>query len=230
MVEFKRVFSSSLGKKIFMGLSGLALSGFIVVHLIGNIALLYADKDPFNKYAHFLQSLGVLLYLAEFGLAAIFLVHFFYGIYVTIDNWRARPKGYARVTNAGHTSKKTWASVSMIYTGLIIIAFTVLHLLHFKYGEIIMYTTADGAYIRDLYVVVYQYFGNIWNVVFYIIVMCLIGVHTSHGVWSAFQSLGINGQRFTRFAQAFGYVFAVVMAFGFVLLPVIIFYMSGGRL
>ena len=229
MVQFNKVFISTLGKKLFMGLSGLALSGFIVVHLIGNIALLYTDKDPFNKYAHFLQSLGVLLYIAEIGLAAIFLIHFFYGVYITLDNWRARPQGYAQVTNARHTSRKTWSSVSMIWTGLIIIVFTILHLLHFKYGEIIMYTTADGAVIRDLFTLVYQYFSDIWNVIVYIIVMCLIGVHTSHGVWSAFQSLGINGQRFTRLAQAFGYVFAVVMACGFVLLPMVIFFISGGK-
>ena len=76
MVQFSKIFTSTLGKKIFMGLSGLALSGFIVVHLVGNLTLFSADKDPFNKYAHFLQSLGTLIYFAEFILASIFLVHF----------------------------------------------------------------------------------------------------------------------------------------------------------
>ena len=228
MVQFTKVFVSTLGKKIFMGLSGLALSGFIVVHLVGNLTLLLPDKDPFNQYAHFLQSLGTLIYFAEFILAGIFLIHFFYAVYVTLCNWSARPKKYTMTTNARHTSRKSWASVTMIWVGLIIIVFTVLHLFHFKYGEIIMYTAKDGTVIRDLYSVVYQYFSNIWNVIIYIVVMVLLGYHVSHGVWSAFQSLGISGPRFTRFIQAFGYVFAVVMGFGFVLLPVVIFFISGG--
>ena len=230
MVQFFKIFTSTLGKKIFMGLSGLALSGFIVVHLVGNLTLFSPDKDPFNKYAHFLQRLGTLIYFAEFILTSIFLVHFGYAIYVQIGNWKARPKNYAVSKNADHTSRKSWASVTMIWTGLIIIVFTVLHLFHFKFGEVIMYTTKDGMVIRDLYTVVYQYFSNIWNVIIYVIVMVLLGYHTSHGVWSAFQSLGLSGQRFTRLAQGFGYLFAVAMAFGFVLLPVLIFFMTGGTL
>jgi succinate dehydrogenase / fumarate reductase cytochrome b subunit len=228
MVQFIKLFTSTLGKKIFMGLTGLALSGFIVIHLIGNLTLLLPDKDPFNMYAHFLMSLGALLYFAEFLLAGVFLVHFFYALFTTLGNWSARPNRYAVTKSAGHTSRKSWASVTMIWTGLVIIVFTVLHLLHFKFGEVIMYTTKDGMVIRDLYTVVYQYFANIWNVLFYIVVMVLLGYHTSHGVWSAFQSLGISGPRFTRFAQVFGYIFAVVMGFGFVLLPAVIFFISGG--
>ena len=230
IMKFSKTILTSLGKKIFMGLSGLALSGFIVVHLAGNIALLYPDKDPFNKYAHFLEGLGGLLYFAELLLAGIFLIHFLYAIYVQYGNWMARPKRYSSVKSAHHTSKKSFASVTMIYTGIIIIVFTILHLLHFKYGEIIMYTTSDGLYIRDLYTLVYQFFSDIWNVIFYIIVMILLGFHVSHGVWSAFQSLGISGQRFTYFIQKFGYAFAVVIGFGFLFLPIYIYFVSGGAL
>ena len=102
---------SSLGKKIFMGFSGLMLCGFIVVHLIGNLTLLLPDKDPFNKYANFLTSeVGNVIYVAEFLLASIFIIHFIYGIVVTIDNWRARPQNYKVVKGAKHTSKKSLAS------------------------------------------------------------------------------------------------------------------------
>jgi succinate dehydrogenase / fumarate reductase cytochrome b subunit len=228
MSRFSSTAFTSIGKKLFMAVSGLALSGFIIVHLTGNIALLYPDKDPFNKYANFLQGLGPLLYTAEIVLAAIFLIHFFYAVFITIGNWRARPGHYRVSCNAGHTSKKTIASTTMVYTGILIITFTVLHLLQFKYGAVIMYTTKDGIYIRDLYAVVHQFFGNIWNVVFYMIIMILLGFHLSHGFWSAFQSLGINGVWFTRFVYGFGYLFAVVMAAGFLLLPLYIFLNSGG--
>jgi succinate dehydrogenase / fumarate reductase cytochrome b subunit len=222
---------SSLGKKIFMGLSGLMLCGFIVVHLIGNLTLLSSDKDPFNKYAHFLTvELGNLIYIAEFVLASIFIIHFLYGLLVTIDNWRARPQNYKVVKDAKHTSKKSLASRTMIYTGVIIIIFLVWHLLHFKFGEIIMYTTADGKVIRDLYVVVYEFFGNIVNVLLYIAVMALLGFHLSHGFWSAFQSLGLNGKNFTPFIFGLATIFGLVMAVGFIGLPVWIFISSGGAL
>jgi succinate dehydrogenase / fumarate reductase cytochrome b subunit len=222
---------SSLGKKIFMGFSGLMLCGFIVVHLIGNLTLLSQDKDQFNKYAHFLTTgVGSLIYVAEFLLASIFLVHFIYGILVTIDNWRARPKRYAVVKDAKHTSKKSLASRTMIYTGIITIVFIIWHLLHFKFGEMVMYTTADGNVIRDLYIVVYKFFGEIINVVLYIVVMSLLGFHLSHGFWSAFQSLGLNGKGFTPFVYSLATLFAVVMAGGFIVLPIWIFINTGGML
>ena len=220
---------SSLGKKIFMGFSGLMLCGFIVVHLIGNLTLLLPDKDPFNKYANFLTTeLGNVIYIAEFLLASIFLIHFIYAVLVTIDNWRARPKGYAVVKNAKHTSKKSFASRTMIYTGIVLIVFLVWHLLHFKFGEMIIYSTADGMVIRDLYIVVYQFYGNIVNIILYIVVMALLGFHLSHGFWSAFQSLGMSGKRFTPLVYGVAGVFALLMAAGFIVLPMWIFIITGG--
>jgi succinate dehydrogenase / fumarate reductase cytochrome b subunit len=222
---------SSLGKKIFMGFSGLMLCGFIIVHLIGNLTLLLQDKDPFNKYANFLTSeVGNVIYIAEFILASIFLIHFAYGILVTLDNWRARPQKYKVVKDAKHTSKKSLASRTMIYTGLVIIIFLVWHLLHFKFGEMVTYTTADGKIIRDLYIIVYKFFGNIINVVLYIAVMALLGFHLSHGFWSAFQSLGLSGKRFTPFIYGLAALFGLVMAVGFIVLPIWIFIFSGGAL
>jgi succinate dehydrogenase / fumarate reductase cytochrome b subunit len=214
-----------------MGLTGLMLCSFVIVHLIGNLTLLIPDKDPFNKYSHFLtQELGNIIYVVEFLLAAVFLIHFFYAVVITVGNWMARPKRYAKVTNAKHTSKKSIASSTMIYTGLAVITFLVWHLLHFKFGEIIMYTTADGKVIRDLYTLVYQFYGNIVNVILYLVVMVLLGYHLSHGFWSAFQSLGLNGKRFTPFVYGLGTVFAIIMAIGFVFLPVYIFVITGGAL
>jgi len=229
-MRFSMSLFSSLGKKIFMGVSGLMLSGFIIVHLLGNLTLLNPDRDPFNVYANFLtHGLGNAIYVLEFMLAAVFLIHFIYAIFVQIGNWMsARLNRYSVVTWARHTSRKSIGSVTMIYTGAMIIIFTILHLFHFKYGEMIMYTTADGQYIRDLYALVYQFFGNIWNTIFYIVVMILLGFHLSHGVWSAFQSLGIYGKRFTPFVYGLGSVFAIFMAAGFIFLPVWIYYLTGG--
>lgn len=93
-----------------------------------------------------------------------------------------------------------------------------------------MYTTADGRVIRDLYAVVYQFFGNPVNVVLYVLIMALLGFHLSHGFWSAFQSLGLYGKRFTPLVYGAGSLFAVVMAIGFIVLPLYIFVGTGGAL
>ena len=90
-----------------------------------------------------------------------------------------------------------------------------------------MYTTADGRVIRDLYTLVYQFYGNIVNVVLYILIMALLGFHLSHGFWSAFQSLGLNHPRYTPIIYGIALIFGVFMAFGFLVIPAIIFFRGG---
>ena len=213
-----------------MGASGLMLCGFIVIHLIGNLTLLNPDRDPFNKYAHFLtQQTGNAIYVAEFMLATVFVIHFVYAIIIQIGNWCSRPSRYKKVTDQKGKSRKSLGSVTMIYTGITVLIFLVLHLLHFKFGKIVMYTPHGYDHeIRDLYAVVYSYFSDFWNVVFYTIVMILLGFHLSHGFWSAFQSLGLYGKRFTSVVYGIGSAFAIFMALGFVFLPTWIFMITGG--
>jgi len=227
-MRFSTFSTSSLGKKIYMGVMGLILSSFLIVHLLGNLSLLSGDKDHFNAYSHFLtHSLGNAIYVIEFIFGAFFLVHLLYGIVVTWGNWKARPIGYKMVTNAKGPSKKSFGSTTMIYSGVLLLIFFVIHLLNFKYGEEIMYITKDGAQIRDLYLTVVHFFSNIWNVVFYVVVIVFFGFHLSHGVWSAFQSIGVNAPRFIRFMQVFGSVFAFIITIGFIYIPIYI-YLTGG--
>lgn len=228
MIRFSTTLVSSLGKKIYMSVMGLMLSGFLLVHLVGNLTLLSPDKDPFNRYAHFLtHGVGNAIYIAELILGALFLGHFIYGVIVQIGNWMARPNRYEMVTSAGHTSKKTIFSTTMIWTGLIIIIFLVIHLINFKFGEVKMYEIEPGVEIRDLYSIVVAYYQNMWQMLFYCVVMLLVGFHLAHGFWSAFQSLGMNGKRFTKFIINVGYIYAFVIGIGFFLIPLII-YLKGG--
>jgi len=228
MIRFSKFSASSLGKKIYMSVLGLLLSGFLVVHLLGNLALLSPDKDKLNLYSHFLtHSLATPILIAEVLLALMFLLHFIYALWVQIGNWLARPIGYKMVTNAGGASKKSLFSTTMIWSGLIIIVFVVIHLFNFKYGEEIMYTTASGQYIRDMYQTVVNFYSNFWNVVFYDVVMIALGFHLAHAFWSAFQSLGLNAPRFIKFVQGFGYLFALVISVGFFIIPIWI-YLTGG--
>lgn len=227
-MRFSTFSTSSLGKKIYMGVMGLILSSFLIVHLLGNLALLSGDKDHFNAYSHFLtHSTGNAIYVIEIIFGLIFLIHLLYGIVVTWGNWKARPIGYKMVTNAKGASKKGFSSTTMIYSGVLLLIFFVIHLLNFKYGEEIMYITKDGAQIRDLYMTVVHFFTNIWNVVFYVVVIAFFGFHLNHGIWSAFQSIGINAPRFIRFMQVFGSAFAFIITIAFIYIPIFI-YITGG--
>ncbi|HSR53636.1 MAG TPA: succinate dehydrogenase cytochrome b subunit [Acidobacteriota bacterium] len=224
--------ASTIGKKLLMGLTGLALVGFVFVHLAGNLLLLSPNPDHFNLYAHTLESMGFLLYLAEAGLVLVFGVHIYNGISISLKNRRARPVQYRKKGNAGGASYKNTSSMSMIWTGLILFVFLIWHLIAFKFGGGIEagYTTqlsgVEGP-VRDLYALVVERFGEAWFSGLYVLVMVLLGVHLRHGFWSAFQSLGANHPRYMPYVRALGLVVALVLAVGFLFIPIYL-YVTGG--
>jgi succinate dehydrogenase / fumarate reductase cytochrome b subunit len=211
-----RFLSSSVGTKILIALTGLALFGFLVVHLIGNL-LAIVGPEIFNEYSHKLIS-NPLIYLAEAGLAAIFVLHVFEAVTNWAANRRARPAGYKRKDWAGHTSRKSVASSTMIVTGVVTFVFVVLHLKTFKFGA--WYTVADAPEVRDLYRLLLEVFQNPFYVVFYVICMGLVFLHLRHGLSSALQSLGVNHPRYNGLILTAGTVLAVVIGGGFALIPV----------
>ena len=219
---------TTVAKKILMALTGLSLVIFVCVHLVGNF-LLYVGPSAFNTYAHKLMSLGGLLYVAEAILASFFLVHIVIAIWVTLGNWRARPDSYEVRTGQGRPSRMNISSRTMIWTGLVVAVFTVIHLINFKYGPGIAegYTVVlDGETARDLYRLVAESFAREVYVIPYVLCMILFGYHLRHGFWSAFQSLGLSDPRCTPIIQVIGVVIAVVLATGFLAIP-IWFYIGG---
>ena len=230
MLQLKTIFWSSVGKKIISAATGLALIIFSTVHLLGNLALLRGDPDPFNKYTHFLESFGFLLYVVELGLVAVFLFHITMGVMVWIDKKRARPEGYIKTAKAGSPSRMTFSSKNMIITGLVLFIFTIIHLKNFKYGPNIAegyITEIDGVQMRDLFRLVIESFQNIYYVIGYTVAMALLGFHLRHGFWSAFQSLGVNHPRLSPFIAVVGVLVAIVLAIGFLLLPLWIYFKGG---
>jgi succinate dehydrogenase / fumarate reductase cytochrome b subunit len=186
--------------------------------------------DAFNLYAHKLVSMGPLLYLAEAILVLFFLTHIVTAISVTLSNWRARPGKYKVNAAQGDPSRLTLSSRTMIWTGLVMLVFLIVHLITFKYGpgiEAGYVTRIDGEEARDLYRLVVEWFSVEWYVVYYVLSMALLGFHLRHGFWSAIQSLGGYHQRLTPVAYGLGTLAAVVLAVGFVGLP-IWFYFVGG--
>ncbi len=222
---------SSVGKKLINGLTGLGLVFFVIVHLGGNLTLFSSNPDLFNSYAKKLHDLGFLLYAAEIGLLAVFIFHIVSAISVYMSKRKARAYGYHMKGNAGGASRKSISSVSMIYTGIILMAFIIWHVISLKFGPGIDqgYTTVlKGETARDLHKLVYEYFANPFNVSVYVIVMVLLGFHLRHGFWSAFQSLGANHPKYTPVINTTGYILAIVLAAGFLLIPIWIFINTGG--
>jgi len=218
--RFLRALSSSVGTKLLMGLTGLALFAYMVLHLAGN-ALVLAGPDLFNEYSHTLIS-NPLIVPIELGLLAVFLVH----IYKAITMWRAnkaaRPIGYLKKEPAGHTSRKSLASTTMIASGLLLLVFVIVHVKQFKFGT--WYQTVASQEIRDLYRTEIEIFQQPLWVLFYVAGTLLVGLHLRHGIASAFQSLGIDHPVYTRRLTAMGIFFAILIGGGLAVIPVWIFF------
>jgi succinate dehydrogenase / fumarate reductase cytochrome b subunit len=225
MRSFFSLVWSSVGQKYLMAITGLAWIGFAVGHLLGNLAL-FAGGEAFNKYAHFLQGLGALLYVAEAGLVILLLTHVVSALRVTWTNWGARGRAYLVKDDAGGPSRKTLSSRTMIYTGIVIFLFLVVHVWMFKYGAYYS-TQVQGVEMRDLYRLVVERFGNPWISGGYVAVMLFLGFHLRHAFWSAFQSLGLNHPRWSSAIYALGVILAIGLALGFVVLPIWV-YLKGG--
>ncbi len=221
-IPLKR-FTSSIIKKQIMGITGLLLCGFLVTHLAGN-CLIYVGAQAFNTYAHTLIT-NPFIYVAEAILALIFFTHIGLAICLTWENKSARPQNYCKKARTGRGS--TFASSTMLITGLIILAFLIFHIWHFKFGPYYPVNYGDGE-MRDLYLLLMEYFQNPLAVTWYIVAMLALGLHLSHGFWSAFQSLGFNHPKYNNFLHLKAKAFAAIIALGFAALPLYC-YIQGDR-
>ncbi len=230
MAAFRSILWSSVVKKVINAITGLGLCLFIIIHLAGNITLLTGNAEKFNAYAHFLISTGILVYLAEIGLVGFFAFHIVTAVTVWGDKQKARREPYKEIAAAGEPSKKTISSRTMIYTGAVMLVFTVLHLKTLKYGPGIAegyVMMIDGQPVRDLFRLTVEIFSRLEYAIWYTAAMALLGFHLRHGFWSMFQSLGANNPRYSPFIYGFALLFALVMGIGFIAFPVILYFRGG---
>ena len=224
------LFSSPIGRKLLTGITGIALTLFVIVHMVGNLTFFSSNPNAYNEYAHTLMSLGPLLYFVEIVLLLFVLVHIVLGVRIYLGKQAARPVDYAEYQSAGEPSLQTISSRTMIVTGIILAAFLVLHILSFKYGPGVgegYVVTVDGVEMRDLKRLMVEQFANPLYAFGYPAVMILLAFHLRHGIWSALQSLGAMNPRLTPAVYAAGGVLAALIAIGFLVLPLWIFF-SGG--
>ena len=210
------------------GITGILLMLFLIGHLGGNLTIFFGEH-LFNEYAHHLVSLGPLLYVIEAVLAAIFLYHAIIGISIAINKRKARPEGYNTYKTKGGASHQSLASKSMAITGVVILVFVVFHVWHMKFGfgaELPHYMY-DGMELPRLKERVVDAFVNPLFAFGYIAVLGMIILHLSHGFWSAFTSLGMKHNDFSKKMQMVAYGFAIILMLGFISIPVAIFFTGG---
>jgi succinate dehydrogenase cytochrome b subunit len=214
--NLRRVFTSSVGTKLLIGLTGLALFAYLILHLAGN-AIIFFGAEPFNRYSHALIS-NPLIVPIEIGLLLIFLLHIYKTVTMWMSNQTARPVRYQMKRPAGHTSRKTVASSTMIVTGLVTVLFVLIHVKQFKYGA--WYATVSDATVRDLYRTEVEVFQRPFWVMFYVVCTLLVGLHLRHGISSGFQSIGLDHPLYTRRLVAWGIVGAAVIGGGLAVIPI----------
>ena len=218
---------SPVGRKVLSGLTGLLLIVYLAQHLFANLQILGDDPQGVSKYALFLQGFGPLLQVVEAGLAACFLAHIVLGIRIYRTNRQARQTGYARYRSAGPPSRMTLASRTMIASGLLVLAFLVVHVAYFRFGPGIAdgYVTYVGQEpVRHFERLVTERFQQPAYVALYSLVLVVLGFHLYHGFWSAFQSLGwING-RTRRYFVGAGLVLSIALMAGFLVIPLRIYF------
>ena len=222
MTTRRSFLGSLITTKLIIGVTGILLFAYLILHIAGNL-MVFLGPDTFNTYSHALIS-NPLVVPVEIGLLVVFLIHLFKAIRMTFQNQSARPAKYAKKEWAGGESQKSVASSSMIVTGLAILIFVPIHVWTFKYGP--FYDLGNG--VRDLYRLEAENFSSPIAVTFYVVMMVIVGLHLWHGVPSSFQSLGLNGSRFTPLIRKVGKVSAVLIAGGFIVITLWVF-LVGGR-
>ncbi len=217
------VLRTSVGKKYLVGLTGFGLGFFTLTHMAGNMLIL-KGPESYNWYAHQLIS-NPFLPVAEAGLLLAFVVHVWFAMQLARASSVAKGQKPYKTPTKEENDRATFASRSMVYTGLLTLVFLVLHLITFKYGA--HYTAVyGGVEMRDLHRLIVEKFKDPLYVAYYLFSLIVLLVHLGHGLSSFVQSLGLGSVRNQCLKRA-GYAAALVIALGFMSQP--LFVMFGGK-
>ncbi len=217
------LYATAVGKKYAMAISGIALMGFVLFHMIGNLKMYFGAAD-LNEYAEFLKKLlyplapkESVLWILRLGLIGMLVLHLHAAWSLTMLNRRARP---VRYQSARDYQEASLASRSMRLSGIVVLAFIVWHLLDLTFG-VVNTVGADGEFVRaEVYANVVRSFER-WPVaLFYVVANLLLGLHLFHGVWSLFQSMGWNNPRFNKWRRQIAAGIATIVVVGNVSFPV----------
>ena len=205
-----RFWQSTVGKKAVMAVSGVILFAFVVGHLLGNLQI-YEGPEKLNRYARFLRTMPSLLWAVRITLLVMVILHIWASVQLALLQHEARPVAYRQ----RKAIASTYASRTMYWSGPIILAFVIYHLMQFTFG-------VGGTPYRagDVYANVVAGFRIPVVSGFYIVAMVLLGLHLSHGLWSMFQSLGFSHPRYTPAIKTAAKTIAWLIALGNISIPV----------
>jgi succinate dehydrogenase / fumarate reductase, cytochrome b subunit len=213
-----RLFSDSVGRKAVMAVTGLLMVLFVVGHLLGNLSI-FAGPNGINAYAEKLHGLGPVVWGTRIVMLVAVLLHLFLSVQITTENSAAKPDRYA----VGKTLRATFASKTMIWTGVIMAAFIVYHLLQFTIRvtpNLVLGTDALDRF--DVYTMVVSALGRTLTAFIYVAAMVSLFLHLSHGIQSAFQTLGLSNAKWLPRHGLAGKLVSGVFLVGYGAIPVLI--------
>ncbi len=218
MNRLVRLFGTLIGRKLVMAATGLALIGFLLGHMLGNMTI-FQGAETLNAYANWLQG-HPLVWVARLGLLTLFGVHVFTAISLALENRGARPTAYRRKELVAATLSSRYIVVS----GLLILAFIVFHLGHFTFGwfQAEHFDGVDASGRHDVFAMVVGSFRDPVIAAIYIVSMLLVGFHLNHGVKSAVQTLGINHDSYNGVLAWAGRALVAVIVLGNCSFPILI--------
>jgi succinate dehydrogenase / fumarate reductase cytochrome b subunit len=205
-------YDSTIGKKVVMAVTGVILFGYVLGHLIGNLQIYSPDPQQINNYAKFLHSHAILLWGVRTLLLASVVLHITASVQLWLLKQKARPQAYVKKDDL----PASYAARTMVWSGPIIAAFVVFHVLHLTTGSVL---PLEEGNVRANVITGFQHPAV---AIFYIVAMALLCMHLYHGLWSMFQSLGINHPRYTPILKKFAAAFAWFVAIGNISIPVMV--------
>jgi len=214
------LFKSSLAKKYWMSLTGLFLILFLVVHLAGNLQLIFGDQQAFNEYTEFMVTFP-LIKITSYLLYASILLHVIDGFLLARQNRAARPVKYAKNNASANSS---WASRSMALLGTITLIFLIIHMKSFWFEMKFGTMPVDENGLKDMWTITVSAFQQWWYTAFYVLAMIFLGFHLSHGFQSAFQTLGINHPKYTPAIKMIGAIYSIIIPALFAIIPIYVYF------
>lgn len=202
-------YNASIGKKTVMAVTGVILFAFVVVHMAGNLQV-FLGRSEFDAYGRLLRTEPALLWLARFVLLASVVLHIVASVQLSLLNKKSRPVGYQR----RDAIASSYASRTMMWSGPIVGAFIVYHILHFTVGT--LHPSFQEGHVYDN---VIAGFRVVPVSISYIVAMILLGLHLNHGAWSMFQSLGVGNPRYSMALKRFANIASILIVLGFISIP-----------
>jgi succinate dehydrogenase / fumarate reductase cytochrome b subunit len=214
-----RFYEAPIGKKAVMAITGVMLVGYVVAHMLGNLQIYSSNPAQINTYAAFLHNPAnaLLLWGARTALLAAVILHVTASVQLWLQNRAARPVAYVKKDDV----PASYAARTMIWSGPIVAAFVIFHVLHLTVGAVLpLRDVGDNPITPDVRYNVIAGFQNYAVSGFYIFAMILLCLHLYHGMWSMFQSLGISHPRYTRKLKRAAAILAILIAAGNCSIPI----------